>query len=82
MGPPVMGPPIGMGPPPLALGPPPPPIMGPPIMGPPIGMVPYGPGFVQLQYDETSDPVNQRPSDAPLASRRSARNENNQSSKF
>lgn len=63
-----MGPPIQpmMGPP-----------VGPPMMGPPMG-APMGGGFVQVAYDETNDPVNQRPT-AP-ASRRSA-NTNVQSGK-
>lgn len=42
-------------------------MVGPPMMAPP----PMGAGFVQLAYDETNDPVNQRPS-PPTASRRSA----------
>lgn len=61
MGPPVMGPPV-MGPPVGG-----PPMMGPPVMGPPLGA-----GFVQMAYDETNDPINQRPSPPPGSSRRSA----------
>lgn len=66
MGPPVMGPPMG-GPTQIIGGP----VVGPPMMGPPMMGPPVGAGFVQMAYDETNDPINQRPS-APAPSRRSA----------
>lgn len=77
-----LGPAMPLGPPMLPNGPTQiiagPPVVGPPVLGPPMQQQ-FGPGFLQLAYDETNDPVNQRPGSSPSGPSRRSANTNVQS---